>query len=284
MPVKLGENGWTASWWTAFRIAMGLYVFGHFALLLPWTPELFSSAGMLPDASSSPIFRVFPNVLAITDAPWMVRVLCGLGALSGLGLIANRWPRVAAVVAWYVGACFLGRNPLILNPAMPHVGWTLLWFAAIRGPVTDEAWSLPNEMYAAAWMLMGLLMAWSAGTKIASPSWMDGSALLWVWENPLARDTALRTGLTQLPAPLIHGASWFVLALEFVALPAVLAPRLRPFVWLGLLCMHIGLLLTVDFADLSTGMLVVHAVLFDPRWLPAWIREWRPVPRPQGAR
>jgi hypothetical protein len=37
--------------------------------------------------------------------------------------------------------------------------------------------------------------------------------------------------------------------------------------------MHVGILLLVDFADLTLGMLIVHMYAFDPRWLPTRWRE-----------
>jgi len=31
--------------------------------------------------------------------------------------------------------------------------------------------------------------------------------------------------------------------------------------------MHLGILLIIDFADLTIGMLMIHAFTFDSRWL-----------------
>ena len=270
MLAKLGTTGWTAKSFSVFRVALGLYVAGHFAALLPWAAEIFSSEGMVATAGDSPIFGLLPSVLGLSDSPTAVTVWMGVAALSGFAIAANRYPRVAAVLAWYLGACFLGRNPLILNPALPHVGWVLLWFAAIPSQSGDKPWKLPPELYSAGWLLMGFGMTWSAITKLGSTSWMDGSALHYVWTNPLARDTSLRLWLLELPMEWVQLLTWGTLALELMALPVAFAPRLRPYVWTGLLLMHLGLLATVNFGDLSFGMLVVHTALFDPRWLAGW--------------
>src|SRR5262249_38270579 len=48
-------NGWTATPYRWFRLAFGLYLVVHFAQLLPWGAELFSSRGALPDAAASPL-------------------------------------------------------------------------------------------------------------------------------------------------------------------------------------------------------------------------------------
>ena len=275
MFVKLGENDWTTGRWAWFRRLLGAYCFVHFGLLLPWCIELFSNAGMMQSAAS-PLLGVLANPLHYFDHPILVLGFVLLGCLSGAAMVFNRNPRVAAVLAWYVGACLLARNPLILNPAMPHVGWTLLWFAAIPSPGKSGPWKLPQPLFAAAWLLTGLSLTWSAVTKLSAVSWLDGSALHWVWENPLARDTVLRSWLVDLPPGLIQTLTYGALGLELLVLPAALIPKLRAPIWWGLLCMHLGLLLTVNFADLTTGMLVVHMSLFQWGYLPRQIRNWRP--------
>jgi predicted DCC family thiol-disulfide oxidoreductase YuxK len=62
--------------------------------------------------------------------------------------------------------------------------------------------------------------------------------------------------------------TWSALALELLAAPLALVKRLRPWVWLALLAMHLGLIVLIDFVDLSVGMLIIHAFTFDPAWLP----------------
>ena len=50
-------NGWTGGQYSVYRALLGGYLFVHFAMLLPFGGELFSSQGMLPDASTSPLTR-----------------------------------------------------------------------------------------------------------------------------------------------------------------------------------------------------------------------------------
>jgi len=275
---RLGTNHWTATDWTLLRRVLGAYITIHFAMLLPYAGEVFSQSGLLPQ-EHSPLMGFLPNLLSMNGSAGMATAVVALGAAAGLFLFFGRQPRIAAVVAWYVGACLLARNPLILNPAMPHVGWTLLWFAAVPSPRRGRAWELPKEMFAAAWMLMGLSLTWSAATKLGSVSWLDGSALYYVWENPLARDTALRSALVALP-PSVHAAlTWGTLILELLVLPAAFYPRARAAIWWGLLVMHLGLLATVNFTDLTTGMLVVHLTVFDRSYWP-WKHTVKRAPPP----
>ena len=119
-------------------------------------------------------------------------------------------------------------------------------------------------------------MAWgytySGLMKLTSPSWLDGQAIWYVLTSPLARDTWLRDGLVAAPA-LLALVSFATLGLELGAGPLSLIPRARKWVWLALVSLHMGILLTVDFADLTVGMLMIHMVTFDPRW----VRPTRPA-------
>lgn len=74
--------------------------------------------------------------------------------------------------------------------------------------------------------------------------------------------------MLQLPnaLPLL---TWATLGLELLFLPLSLQRHTRLLVWLAMSSLHIGLLLLVDFADLSIGMLMVHLFTFDRAWIPA---------------
>ena len=112
-------HGWTGGQYSLWRAALGAYLFVHFAQLVPWAPELFSSAGVLPDGAASPLFRLFPNVLLLSDAPWAATALVAVGAAAAVPLAIGWRDRIAALVCWYVLACLFGRDPLIANPSRP---------------------------------------------------------------------------------------------------------------------------------------------------------------------
>ena len=272
------RNGWTGGQYSVFRALLGAYLAVHFATLVPWGAELFSSAGMLPEASASPLAHAFPNVLTWFDAPWFVTALLVAATAASLLLALGAADRPAAVLLWYVGACLLGRNPLVASPALPYVGWMLLAHALVpRAPFgalasrgrtdPDGGWRLPQGIFVAAWVAMAVGYAYSGITKLGSPSWVDGSAISEVLANPLARDTGLRVWLLALPPSVLQVATWSALALEIGFAPLALSRRLRPWLWLAMLGMHGSLIALVDFADLSLGMVLLHGFTFDPAWL-----------------
>lgn len=281
MPVKLlRPNGWTGAQYSVFRAVLGTYLAVHFVRLLPWAEELWSSRGVLPDPAASPFARLLPNLLALPGAPlWLPAAFVAAGALLCVPLALGAFDRVAAVLLWYVWACLFGRNPLISNPGMPFVGWMLLAHAlmprapygslARRGdPDPGTGWEKPPLLHAGAWVLMALGYTYSGWTKLASPSWIDGSAIAFVLDSPLARPGVLHALLLALPAGVLRAITWTVLGLELGFAPLALLRPLRPLLWAALLGLHIGLIALVDFADLSVGMVLLHLFTFDPAWIP----------------
>jgi hypothetical protein len=272
------KNGWTGGQYSVVRAIFGTYLFVHFAQLTPWAAELFSNRGVLPDGSASPLLYLFPNILALCDNPVFVTAVVVAAAGLSVLLAVGYWDRAAAVALWYVWACLHGRMPLISNPGLPYVGWILLAHAflppapygslAARGRADKgKDWRMPEGIFLAAWILMALGYSYSGFTKLVSPSWQDGTALARVLENPLARPGWARDALLALPAWVLRLATWGALAAELSFAPLALLRRLRPWLWGMTVLMHLGLIVLIDFADLSLGMLMLHLFTFDPGWL-----------------
>jgi hypothetical protein len=265
----------TATQFGIFRIAFGAYLAAHFAHLLPYGRELFSNQGTLPDIALSPLGKLFPNVLARWDDPLHVTVF--LGALTALSLLfmAGCWRRPVAVLLWYGWACLFNRNPLISNPGIPYVGLLLMLSAVV--PASErwiparlrgrEPFQMPGWAFHTAWILMAVGYTYSGLVKLQSPSWIDGSALWHVLNNPLARDGLFREVALSLPMPVIRGMTWGALALEIGFLPLAVWRVTRPLAWAGAVSMHLGIVTLVSFADLTLGMLMLHLYTFYPRWL-----------------
>jgi predicted DCC family thiol-disulfide oxidoreductase YuxK len=277
------SSGWTGGQYSVARAALGAYLCVHFLQLVPWGRELFSREGVLPDARLSPLAGVFPNALALWDSPAAVAAALVAGAALGILLAAGWWDRAAALAIWYLWACLPGRNPLISSPGLAMVGWLLLMHACVppapygslaaRGRADPAGgWRMPGAIFGAAWAVMALGYTYSGYTKLVSPSWLDGSAIRRVLESPLARPTALREALLALPDGVLALATWGGLALELAFAPLALVARARPWLWLALLGMHLGLMVLVDVADLGPGVVLFHLFTFDPAWI-----------RPRGA-
>lgn len=272
------KNSWTGAQYSLYRILLGIYLFIHFTYLIPWAPELFSSAGMLPVAEDSPLLLLFPNILAVLDPPAFVLGLTLAASIASLLFCIGYNDRSAALFMWFVLACFFGRNPLIANPSLPYVGLMLLahvvtpkapygaW--AARGRVDPGgAWQLPDQIFLALWIVLALSYSYSGYTKLLSPSWVAGHNVAYVLENPLARDWWLRDAFLAIPPILLQLLTWFILTLELLFALFALSGRARPYIWAAMLLVQFGFAFLLNFPDLTFGMLLFHMITFDPGWI-----------------
>ncbi|MEZ4474024.1 MAG: hypothetical protein R3F60_25210 [bacterium] len=242
------------------RVALGLYLAVVLARLLPWAEDLYGQRGVLGDVTLSPLHGVLPAALHAWDvAP---AVFVGALVALALALAAGLFPRVAAVLLWAGWALLWHRNVFTLNPAVPCLGFLLLAVAATPG-----RGAMPRDVWRVVTIVLAVGYTWSGLTKLDSPSWRSGEALGLILGGPLARDVPWVAALQASPA-LTTLLTWGTLAVELLALPLAASRRLRPWSWLSLVGLHLGILASVQFAELTLGMLVVHLFAFDPAWLP----------------
>lgn len=272
------NNGWTGGQYSLFRALFGTYLCIHFVHLLPWSAELFSNVGVLPDGRLSPIFALFPNLFAISDAPWFIYIVLAVSAVAALAFAVGWYDRLAALWIWLVLASLFGRNPLISNPSLPYVGFMLFAHLFVKrapyGSVPahgridpDAGWSLSRPVFLAAWVVLALSYTYGGYTKLLSPSWIAGDNIAFVLKNPLARPWFLRDVFIWLPPICLTLMTWTVLYIELLFAPIALWSRARPWVWTAMLFLQFGFLFLFNFADLTIGMLLFHLFTFDPAWI-----------------
>ncbi|MGC6425806.1 MAG: DCC1-like thiol-disulfide oxidoreductase family protein [Akkermansiaceae bacterium] len=257
-----------------FRILLGSFLTIHFAALVPYGTELFSREGLLSDGSLN-----FTPALPFLGTP--VSVLCFLLAsvLASIFLTVGFLRRTSALFLWLALTVLFLKNNLISNPSLPYLGLILCLIACIppgeRWSLAPKNpnWKMPPLIIPGATFLLALSYTFSGWTKLSSPSWIDGSAMLHILNNPLARPGTMRDLVLSLPTELLALATWAALLAELLYLPLTIFRKTRPWVWLALLLMHLGLIVLIDFADLSLGMMMIHLFTFDPKWLSA--RETR---------
>jgi predicted DCC family thiol-disulfide oxidoreductase YuxK len=276
--MKLADNGWTGGQYSVFRALFGGYLFVYFVQLAPRGAEMFSNRGASPHSSANPLMDLFPNVLALWDAPILVTALLLTAAGLSVLLVAGLYDRLAAVALWYIWVWLAGGDLPMLNPGMAYVGLLLLAHACLPGapygswarrgqPDPGSDWRVPPAIFLAVWTLMALGYSYSGVTKLASPSWLDGTAVARVLNNPLARPGLWRDALLVLPDAFLRLLTWGLLLLELSFAPLALFRRLRPWLWSAMLLMQLGLIPLIDFTELSLGMVMLHLFTFNPVWL-----------------
>ena len=270
----------TGGQYSLFRVLFGAYLAVHFWQLSSYAAELFSFAGMLPDAAVSPLFAIAPSLLHLSDAPWAAVLLVASGVPAAIAFAAGRWDRLMAAWMLLVLVSVFARNPLIANPAMPYVGFMLLAHLAVPcapyGSLealgrADPAggWRMPRSVFMAAVIVLAASYSYSGLTKLFSDTWVAGDTIRLVLQNPLARDWVLRDLFLAMPEGVLQGLTWFVLYVELLFAPLYLMKGLRPWLWGAMLGVQLGFLLLLRFPDLTLPMLLFHLFTFDPRWLPA---------------
>lgn len=262
------------------RIVLGCVWAAHWLGQLPYAATLYARGGIVARATDNPVPMPW---LDRFDTPFAAIALVATMVALSVAHAAGLFARATGVALWAGGALLLFRNQLTLNPSLAYLGlfwlahaaarpnppWSVdRWLAARRGvTVPREADRLPTDVLAVVTMVGALGYSFSAWTKLASPSWRSGDALHVLLAGPLGRDNFLVRGLLAAPAWTGSFATWGVIAVEGAALPLALLRRGRPWAWLALTLLHLGLLVTVDLADISLAMLAFHAVTFDPCWV-----------------
>ncbi|BDS06116.1 hypothetical protein NT6N_11560 [Oceaniferula spumae] len=253
-----------------FRITFGIYLCWHFMALIPFAGEMFSREGILGSSGLNPFEGKWPNPFFIWGSPLFIQISLGLGVAASLLFAGGKLRRSSALFLWFLHSCLFTANPLTANPSLGYVGMLLLLCAA----TPKEFIKLPVWIPRTAWILLAVGYTFSGILKLASPSWIDGSALSHLMENPLARPGLARDLMISLPESVLMVMTWGTLALEVLFLPMVYSRRLRPYAWSAMVVMHLGIMATVDFSDLSLGMLMVHLFTFQRSWLvrakPLW--------------
>jgi predicted DCC family thiol-disulfide oxidoreductase YuxK/uncharacterized membrane protein YphA (DoxX/SURF4 family) len=255
-----------------FRMIFGLYLMVHFIMLLPVSAEIWGSSGMVADVTLNLTYGVFPNILYLFNSPTIVMAFIGLLILLSFFVTIGFYRRVSTLLLWYGWACLFHQNNLILNPGLPMVGWLLLAMALIpKGEGwgverREENWAMPAILYWGAWIIAGVAYTISGIDKALAPSWQDGSAILHLLNNPLARDYFMRDVFLALPEIALQLLTWLTLALEILFGLLVLFGRTRMYAWFMIMAMHLGILMIVDFADLTLGVVMLHLFVFNAAW------------------
>lgn len=246
-----------------FRIArfiLGLYLLEHFIELIPYADELFGKK-MLFDPSLGPTSHIFPSIFNLID----VNIIMIFIVLITLYFIFGSHSvnvNICALVLWFFWASIINRNILISNPGIPYIGWLLLVYAC---EINDTRYRI-NIIWLS-WFIMGLGYTISGLHKLDCPSWLDGSALTHVLNSPLARDNMLRDYvINSLPIMLKLG-TWFSLFLEISFLPLGLFYHTRFWYWITYFFFHLGIIMLVNFSDLTLGVFMVHVLTFDINWV-----------------
>jgi len=238
---------------TYFRPIFGAYLFWHFYQILPYAAELFTSRGMINNRTLLFTYEYMKYLSLIDDN---IETFVILLMICSIALTFNYKVKLSSTILYFGWVYLLNSNVFITNPGIPYVG--LLLLVCIIPHHKNTIWIV--------WFLMMMGYTVSGIHKLQCQTWLDGTALLHIVTNPISRNNIFTNIFINLPLPIIKFSTWASLFLEITSLLFGCSYHTRKWYWCALVSMHIGVMLLLNFTDLTLGVLMVHVYTFDTKW------------------
>lgn len=266
-----------------FRIIFGIYLTVHFWQLLPNAAEVFSNQGVIKDSTLLPSFGKLPLPIFFYDDPASIENFVISLVCASILFTMGYFRRTMSLYIFFGWMSLFNRNPLISNPSIGYIGWLLLacsliqsgerlGFLLTKKQREDEyqkdkyRWEVSDVLFFGSWIVVGTSYTASGIHKLQCQSWLDGTALDYVLTGPLVRENNLMVSLILILPFGTKMMTWGSLFLEVSALFIGTFHRTRSTYWLLFMGFHVGILLTVNFTDLTLGMMIAHLFTFDASW------------------
>ncbi len=262
MRVRRLADAWSSFWFdpistaplAVFRIAFGFITLAWALSLLPELSDFFTKTGILPD---QPQYTGSEwgawGLLGITSGKTAVIVLAAALIISSVCLIIGLVPQLAAAVVFLALMSYERRNPFVFNAG----DWLLriLAFYLIFAPTgaalslarfwrdRSSFWTFPAR---APWAMRLIQVQFSIVYFVAVWTKVQGTT----WNNGTAVSYALRIkDIERFPVPFFvtnsvlisNVLSYGTLVLELALAILVWNRRLRPWILLAGLSLHVGI-------------------------------------------
>jgi hypothetical protein len=234
------------------RMAFGLLVFLWALSALPDATALFGPGGVLAD---SPHAAGGWSVLDLWNSDVAAIGVLVLLAVAGLCLVAGVQTRLAAAVVFVAFVSLSKRDPFAGNS-----GDGLIRVLALYLMLAPSAGGLRGVPWRAPWALrliqvqISLLYLATVWAKLRGSTWPDGTAVGYAFRLE---------DLTRFPLPdlgqwlaLTNALTWGALAIELSVGVLVWNRRLRPWVLLAGVCLHLGIEYRLRVGFFSWAVLV----------------------------
>lgn len=257
-----------------FRVAFGLIVLAHLALLWPDAALWLSDAGYLQGTEARELagpLRWSP--LQIWQDPRAVGLVMGVTGLAAIGFTVGAWTRVCGIVQYAGLLAIHHRNMLTISGADALLMITAFWMMlAPAGAVwsLDARWRRRKtgvwaEALIAPWaqrmiqVQLSVVYFMTAFEKTRGKSWTDGTALYHVLSNREVRRWTF--GLTE-HLTAISALTFGTLILEFALAFLLWFRATRCWVALAGVMLHVGIMLTVNIPLFGELMTATYLVFF----------------------
>jgi uncharacterized membrane protein YphA (DoxX/SURF4 family) len=247
------------------RIGFGFLVFFWALSVLPDAKTFFGPDGAVPQLSGRDGAWSLLDLWDSGTAAVLLVVLLGLG---GIALVLGLWTRIAAAVVFVAFVSLGNRNPFIGNSGDALLRVLSLYVllapvgAAFGLDALRRGQSLLEFPERPAWPLrlfqiqLSLIYVGTVWAKLRGSNWPDGDAVAYAFRlEDLARFAVPDVGASTF---LTHVLTWGVLALEAALGVLVWNRRLRPWVLLAGVCLHLGIEYRLRVGFFSWAMLTTY--------------------------
>jgi Vitamin K-dependent gamma-carboxylase len=291
--VNGATNVWERFWFTPvqastmalFRIAFGLVVLGWTISLAPALYDFFGEDGVLP---------VYPDarpgswgVLMISSSGTAVTLLYFALLVAALCLVVGFRSRLAATVVWVSLVSFGRRDPWVLNSG--DLMLTVLAFYLMLMPSNAALsvdrwlrrdlrfWEFPARRV---WPLrliqvqVSIMYFFAVWEKVRGTTWNDGTAVSYAFQIG---------DLERFPVPafvtdslvLVSLMTYGTLVIELALAVLVWNGKLRPWLLLAGVALHVGIDFSVRVGFFSVTALVAYVAFLPPARVSAWVYRVR---------
>jgi hypothetical protein len=286
-------TAWERFWFTPtqtstlalFRIAFGVVILGWAISLAPPLYSFFSDDGVLPGHPDSGTGSW--GVLQLSSTPAAVTVLYLLLVVAAISLIVGFASRLAALVVWVALVSFGRRDPWILNSG--DLMLTVLAFYLMLAPsgaslsidrwlgARSRFWEFPLRSL---WPLrliqvqVSLVYFFAVWEKVRGQTWNEGTAVSYAFRIE---------DLERFPVPsfitdslvLSNVLTFGTLGMELALAILVWNRKLRPWVLLGGVGLHLGIDFAVRVGFFSYAALVAYIAFLPPDTVSSWVYRLR---------
>jgi vitamin K-dependent gamma-carboxylase-like protein len=268
-----------------FRIAFGVVILGWAISLAPPLYSFFSDDGVLPGHPDSGTGSW--GVLQLSSTPAAVTVLYLLLVVAAISLIVGFASRLAALVVWVALVSFGRRDPWILNSG--DLMLTVLAFYLMLAPsgaalsidrwlgARPRFWEFP---FRSIWPLrliqvqVSIVYFFAVWEKVRGQTWNEGTAVSYAFRIE---------DLERFPVPsfitdslvLSNVLTFGTLGMELALAILVWNRKLRPWVLLGGVGLHLGIDFAVRVGFFSYAALVAYIAFLPPDTVSSWVYRLR---------
>jgi hypothetical protein len=267
----------------------GLIVLWHLALLWPDLTYWLSDAGLLRGQDAIEMGGPFrPSVLQWIQDPTSVHVFCGCTAFVAV-LFTLGWRTPIMGILLYFGLLSIHHRNigsdsgadamlvvtsfyLMLSPCGAAYSLDARREARRRGTLAEPLivpWSQRLIQ-----LQLSLIYFLSAFFKCGGKAWMDGTALHWILTNPESRRFTF--GLPQYPL-VINALTYGALLTEFCLAFLLWSRAARPWILLGGLGLHLGIMLTVNIPVFGELMTACYLTFLTPSEFDRFVQALNPA-------